>query len=304
MTTYEISHVTTYTYDEDVTGSYGLYGLRPRELPWQQNLAHEVTIEPAPRDLATHLDAYGNTRSYFHVTTPHTQLVITGRSTVQVVDPPGTDAPVRSGALELPWEQCRPGLRSDLPEAWRAIDFTLESPLVDLPIEVADYAQRSLRPGRALGEAVVELMHRIHDDFAYKSGSTTVTTRVADVLEQRTGVCQDFAHLMIAGLRSQGLAAQYVSGYLATRAVPGRPRQVGADASHAWVGCWVPGEDWLHLDPTNDRLVDDTHATVAWGRDYGDVAPVKGVIFTSATTSTMKVGVDMVRAESTPTEPG
>ena len=136
-------------------------------------------------------------------------------------------------------------------------------------------------------------MHRVHADFAYKSGSTTVSTRVAELLERRTGVCQDFTHVMVAGLRSLGLAGRYVSGYLATRPAPGRQRLVGADASHAWVGCWVPGAGWLYLDPTNDRLTDASHTTVAWGRDYADVTPVKGVIFTEAKSSRMTVGVDV-----------
>jgi transglutaminase-like putative cysteine protease len=140
---------------------------------------------------------------------------------------------------------------------------------------------------------VTELMHRVYADFTYKSGSTTVSTRVAELLEKRTGVCQDFTHFMVSGLRSLGLAGRYVSGYLATRPPPGKPRLVGADASHAWVGCWIPGNGWMYLDPTNNRLIDASHATVAWGRDYADVTPVKGVIFTEAKKSKMKVSVDM-----------
>ena len=139
----------------------------------------------------------------------------------------------------------------------------------------------------------MELMHRIYGDFRYKSGSTSLTTKVSDLLEKRTGVCQDFAHVMVASLRSLGLAGRYVSGYLASRPAPGKPRHVEDAASHAWVGCWIPDAGWLYLDPTNDRLIDDSHATVAWGRDYGDVPPVKGVIFTEAKKSTMDVSVDM-----------
>lgn len=140
-------------------------------------------------------------------------------------------------------------------------------------------------------------MHRIHADFAYLPGATTITTRVLDVLERRQGVCQDFAHLMISCLRSLGLAARYVSGYLATDPPPGRDRVVGADATHAWVEVWMPGSGWLALDPTNDCAVGDRHITVAHGRDYGDVPPVKGVIFTEATGSTMSVSVDVARLD-------
>jgi transglutaminase-like putative cysteine protease len=136
-------------------------------------------------------------------------------------------------------------------------------------------------------------MQRINRDFTYKSSSTTLSTKISELLEKRTGVCQDFAHFMVSGLRSLGLAGRYVSGYLATRPAPGKPRLIGDAASHAWAGCWIPGAGWLYLDPTNDRIVDDSHATLAWGRDYGDVPPVKGVIFTEAKESKMEVSVDM-----------
>jgi transglutaminase-like putative cysteine protease len=291
MSQYRIEHTTTYNYDLDVTGSYGEYHLRPRELDWQHCLAHEVRIDPEPADLFRHVDLYGNTRSYFHVVTPHTRLAITSISLVEVFD-----HPLDPERLAVPWERARPADRVDEPDAWQAADFTFGSPMVDLPPEAADYARVSFTPSRPLGDAALDLMRRVHADFTYKSGSTTVSTRVAELLERRTGVCQDFAHVMIACLRSLGLAGRYVSGYLATRPPPGRPRLVGADASHAWVGCWVPGAGWLYLDPTNDRLADHSHVTVAWGRDYSDVPPVKGVIFSEAKESTMKVSVDMAPA--------
>ena len=291
MTTYRIEHTTKYDYEGDVTGSYGVFHLRPRDLDWQTCLAHEVVVQPEASDLFRHSDLYGNTKSYFHVTKPHTELRITAVSMVQVrareLDP---------AVLATPWEQARPAVRPDQPDAWQALDFTFASPMVDIPDEVRSYAEVSFTPGRPIGEAATELMHRIYADFTYKSGSTTVSTRVGDLLRLRTGVCQDFAHLMVAGLRSLGLAGRYVSGYLATRPPPGKPRLVGADASHAWVGCWVPGGGWLYLDPTNNRLTNESHATVAWGRDYSDVPPVKGVIFTEAKKSKMKVSVDMAPA--------
>jgi transglutaminase-like putative cysteine protease len=288
MTTYHIEHRTIYTYASDVTGSYGLVHLRPRDLVWQTCVAHEITIDPEPADLFRHVDLYGNTKSYFHVVQPHTRLVVTSTSVVNVeVDR------LNPTALDMPWEQSRPEVRDDHPEAWEASDFTFPSPYVDIPSPIQDYARSSFPAHRAIGEAAVELMHRIHQDFTYKSGSTTLRTSVSDLLEKRTGVCQDFAHFMVAGLRSLGLAGRYVSGYLATRPAPGKPRQMEDAASHAWVGCWIPGAGWLYLDPTNDRLIDDSHTTVAWGRDYGDVPPVKGVIFTEAKESKMEVSVDM-----------
>jgi transglutaminase-like putative cysteine protease len=203
-----------------------------------------------------------------------------------------------SGALDTPWEQAVPRSGDDdhatsQPDAWEATDFTFPSRYVEIPSPISEYARSSFTPGRPIGAAVVELMHRVYGDFTYKSGSTSLSTKVSDLLEKRTGVCQDFAHFMVANLRSLGLAGRYVSGYLATRPAPGKPRQVEDAASHAWVGCWIPGGGWLYLDPTNNRLIDDAHTTVAWGRDYGDVPPVKGVIFTEAKNSTMEVSVDM-----------
>jgi len=227
------------------------------------------------------------------VVQPHTRLVVTASSVVSVevdtLDP---------GVLEMPWEQAVPRTQDDdhtpvHADAWEAADFTFPSPYVEIPKPIREYAQSSFTAGRPIGEAVVELMHRIYSDFTYKSGSTSLSTKVSDLLEKRTGVCQDFAHFMVASLRSLGLAGRYVSGYLATRPAPGKPRQVEDAASHAWVGCWIPGGGWLYLDPTNDRIIDDAHTTVAWGRDYGDVPPVKGVIFTEAKKSTMEVSVDM-----------
>ena len=291
MSSYRIVHTTTYSYDAEVTGSYGQFHLRPRDLGWQRCVAHEVQVSPEPTDLFTHVDVYGNTKSYFHVVKPHTKLRIDAISMVEVYPPQ-----LAEQALAQPWEQARPRVRPDEPDAWEAIDFTFASPYVEIPDSVAAYAAESFPANRPIGEAAIELMHRIYADFTYKFGTTTLRTTVSELLEKRTGVCQDYAHVMVSGLRSLGLAAHYVSGYLATRAPAGRPRQIGADASHAWVGCWVPGTGWLHLDPTNDRLCDETHATVAWGRDYGDVAPVRGVIFTEAKKSKMKVSVDMAPA--------
>lgn len=292
MARYRIQHTTTYSYDAEVTGSYGQFHLRPWDLPWQRTIAHEVTIDPEPGDLFRHTDLYGNLKTYFHVTKPHTELEITGVSVVEI-DKPELD----HDALALPWEQARPQVRpldeGDGEPAWQAIDYSFASPMVDLPEGVRNYALPSFAPGRPIGEAATELMQRIYADFEYKAGSTTVSTRVGDLLEKPMGVCQDFAHFMVAGLRSLGLAGRYVSGYLATRPPPGKPRLVGADASHAWVGVWVPRFGWLYLDPTNNRTIDESHASVAFGRDYGDVPPVKGVIFTEAKSSEMKVSVDM-----------
>ena len=288
---YRVSHATTYSYDDDVTDSLGVAHLVPRALPSQVVASAEVEVSPTPVDVSHDTDCYGNTATYFQVTTGHRKLVVAGRSEVEVSLPAyGEDALTRS------WERARPLVDPRLPDAWRATDFALPSAAVDHTAEAHAYGAASLVPGRPIGEAVTDLMHRIHADFRYDATATTVTSKVDETFRERAGVCQDFAHLTLACLRSHGLAARYVSGYLATQPPPGRDRIVGADASHAWVAVWLPGPgggEWLAVDPTNDQWVNDRYVTLAWGRDYGDVPPVKGVIFTEATKSTLKVAVDV-----------
>lgn len=290
---YRVSHRTTYTYSKPVQDSVGLFHLIPRELPWQQVLASEVEVTPHPGDISRDLDYFGNSSTYFHVTEPHGSLVIQATSEV-VADKPSYDP----AALDTPWEASRPLLEASAPGAWRATEFALESARAGHVDEATAYAAASLTPGRPLGEAVTDLMHRIHADFTYDSTATTVTSTVADVLRKRAGVCQDFAHLALACLRGHGVAARYVSGYLATQPPPGKERVVGADASHAWLAVWMPASDeWLAIDPTNNQWANDRYVTVAWGRDYGDVSPVKGIIYTKAKKSTLRVSVDVAPLE-------
>jgi transglutaminase-like putative cysteine protease len=281
---YEIEHRTTYSYSDDVSASYGRGYLRPRDLPWQRCLTHRVTTRPAAADSAPGVDVYGNSDFFFQVTTAHRTLEVTSRSLVEVRPPDRDDA-----ALAVPWERARPRQAGE----GDAVDFVVGSPRIDVPEAVREYATPSFPPGRDIGSCIMDLTHRIFADFTYRSGSTTVTTRVAEVLVARQGVCQDFAHLAVACLRSLGLPGRYVSGYLATDPPPGRERMVGVDATHAWAAVRLPGGSWLDFDPTNDQLADERYTTVAWGRDYGDVPPLKGVIFTDATTSSMKVSVDV-----------
>ncbi|MDQ1122595.1 transglutaminase family protein [Microbacterium trichothecenolyticum] len=290
---YRVRHRTDYGYDADVSGSYGLAHLTPRALATQRTADHHVDIDPAPSHASRHVDGYGNTATYFHVTEPHQRLTIDACTDVEVVPPSYGEA-----ALAQPWERARPLVHPETPGAWAAADFALASPKVLQVPEATAYAAASLLPGRPIGEAVTDLMHRIKTDFDYDSTATTVTSTVPDVLRTRAGVCQDFAHLALSCLRGHGIAARYVSGYLATQPPPGKERIVGADASHAWVAVWLPGDDqWLAFDPTNDQWIADRHVTVAWGRDYGDVTPVKGVIYTEAKRSTLRVSVDVAPLE-------
>lgn len=285
---YRVEHRTTYTYDDDVTDSFGLGHLVPRTTPWQRVGEYAVTVEPAPGDTTLEVDHFGNAVTYFQVSAPHTELVVLGAGEVEVAVPVLDD-----DAAARPWEQVRPLLYPRAPGAWRATDFALPSPAAPAHQGARDYAAASLTPGRGVVEAVTDLMHRIHADFEYDATATTVTSTVPEILAKRAGVCQDFAHLTISALRAHGLAARYVSGYLATEPPPGKERVVGADASHAWVAVWLGGDEWLALDPTNDQWQNDRYVTVAWGRDYADVPPLKGVIFTEATTSTLAVSVDV-----------
>ena len=288
--TYRISHRTTYGYDGDVGESFGRAHLLPRDRPGQTCLEGRVTISPRPAEQREHTDWFGNRSTYFAVTRSHRKLEVLAESTVAVDDRP---FPASTPA----WEEVRDGLRAATdPLRLDARTFTLPSPRLPAHAEVAEYARLSFPPGRPLADAAIDFTTRIYEDFRYVSGSSTVGSTVPELLARGSGVCQDFAHLAVAGLRTMGLAARYVSGYLETMPPPGRPRLVGADASHAWVSVCT-GAGWLDLDPTNDRVVDASYVELAQGRDYGDVPPLKGVIFAASTESVMDVAVDMIRLD-------
>lgn len=284
---YEVTHRTVYRYSDDVTSSYGRGFLTPRDLPWQRCLSHELAIDPDPADSSTSRDAYGNVSSYFHVTERHRILSITSHSVVEV-DPPAPEH--YSGAsARAPWELARPvGGDGAL-----ATEFTLDLSPPEISDAVRDYAAPSFGPGRPLIEVLGDLTSRIYSDFTYRSGSTTVSTRVAEMLSAREGVCQDFARLAIACLRANGLAAGYVSGYLATDPPPGKERMIGVDATHAWASVWTPQNIWLGLDPTNDQMVDERYIVAGFGRDYADIPPLRGIIYTDSDSSIIEVAVDV-----------
>jgi transglutaminase-like putative cysteine protease len=292
---HRVTHRTEYRYSDVVTSSYGRGFLTPRDSQRQHCIAHELIIEPAPTDSSTSVDVYGNVSSYFHVTEPHSALTVTSDSIVDVFPPPS--GRYASGPAVEPWEAARPaGLRGAL-----ATEFTLDLDPPEITDQVREYAAPSFVPGRALVDVLRDLVSRIFTDFTYRSGSTTVSTGVNEVLAAREGVCQDFARLAIACLRANGLAASYVSGYLATDPPPGKDRMIGIDATHAWAGVWTPqqpGEfEWLGLDPTNDQLVDERYIIVGRGRDYADVPPLRGIIYTNSERSVIDVAVDVVPFE-------
>lgn len=279
-------HRTTYEYDDEVTTSFGRAHLIPHDGDGQTCLQSELEIDPAPLDVSDHTDYFGNTSTYFCVLRPHTVLTVTSRSEVQV-----DRVPVELSALdERSWEEVR-----DSAATPASSEFRLPSPRLPPTPEVDDYARSVFTAGRPFGAALFGLVTRIYTDFEYKSGVTNVRTTLPQLLGKRQGVCQDFAHLAIGCLRSVGLPARYVSGYLETYPPPGQPKLQGADASHAWASVFVDTLGWVDIDPTNNQMVDDRYLIAAHGRDYSDVPPLKGVIVTDSEESTLTVGVDVTR---------
>jgi transglutaminase-like putative cysteine protease len=290
-TTYGVTHRTEYEYEEDVSLSYGQLHLLPRDLPWQRCRDAEVVVDPVPDNYREREDYFGNRVGYFAISTPHRALTVTASSVVEVSYT--TDELSLFGSR--PWEEARSAIAAGrVPDPLDAAQYALDSPLVEASERYRRYGAESFTPGRSLLDAVMSLSARIHADFAYRPGSTSVTTPLAEVFEQREGVCQDFAHLGIACLRSLGLPARYVSGYLETDPPPGRERLTGVDGSHAWLSVLVPDTGWLDLDPTNDQLINDRYIVTAYGRDYSDVPPLGGVIYTEGKTESLRVVVDVV----------
>lgn len=296
---YRLTHLTTYAYPEEVTSSYGRAALLPRPGGGQQVHASRLTVTPEAAEMRDHRDFHGNLSSYFHVTEPHTELQVRSSSVLTVTRRRAD----RSRLPNVPWEMAAQAVRTVFsPEARRdgsiagglaIAESRLASPMIDLGEQVRDYAAPSFAPGRPVPDVVEDLCRRIYTDFEYRSGSTTVRTRLPEVLERRTGVCQDFAHLLIGCARSMGLAARYVSGYIETRPPEGEEKLRGVDASHAWASVWMPGGGWLHIDPTNDQFIDNRYVVLGSGRDYRDVSPLRGIVFTDGRGSQLDVGVDL-----------
>jgi transglutaminase-like putative cysteine protease len=272
---YRVLHTTGYRYAMPVALSRQMLHLTPRELPTQRVLEHHITVDPAPEESASAHDYFGNATSYIVLSSAHRSMSLAAASTVELLP---RDAAARIAA-SMPWEQAcewlrAPGSAANLEPA----RFLFDSPHVICAADLRRYAEPSFTAGRPLLEAALDLNHRIHEDFEFDPIATVISTPLSEVLQERRGVCQDFAHLMIGCLRTLGLAARYVSGYLLTHPPPGHAPLIGADASHAWVSVFCPSNGWTDYDPTNDRLVDDEHITLGWGRDFSDVTPTRGVI--------------------------
>jgi transglutaminase-like putative cysteine protease len=266
-TTYRTTHTTTYLYDQSVAQSISEARLTPRSFERQRVLEAHIVVTPDFATMETRTDYFGNQITTIAVFGTHDRFIVTSTSVVEEGIGPARALPV------VAWETVRDRLAVPPDdESLAASEFIFESPYVPRVKSVAEFARISFTPGRAVIEAVRELKHRIHDEFIYKPESTSIEVPLQELMEKRHGVCQDFAHVMIGGLRSMGLAARYVSGYLRSGA-----DVQGAEASHAWVSAWVPGAGWVDFDPTNDVMPNEGHVTVGWGRDFGDVTPVKGV---------------------------
>jgi transglutaminase-like putative cysteine protease len=313
---YRITHTTLYRYSQSVGLCQNEARLQPRNFWRQQCHQSRFDIQPTPSDFRAWIDYFGNHVTYFAIQQPHTQLIVTAISEVTIFP--------RQNNLDLlnrmPWEQARSLLQDPLLqgqgqvqnqhsqtqnqqqtqdqslELLDAKQYLLDSPMVTVIPELADYAQSSFQPNRPLVDVVHDLMQRIYQDFTYDPSFTTIATPLSDVLKFRRGVCQDFAHLAIGCLRAYNIAARYISGYVETLPKAGQQRLVGADASHAWFSVYIPNTGWLDFDPTNNTVPLDQHITLAWGRDYADVTPLKGIAFGGGQ-HTLSVSVDVLRLE-------
>jgi transglutaminase-like putative cysteine protease len=287
---YRVRHRTLYRYAEPVDLAAHMLHLVPRALPGQRVVSARLVATPEPARIVRGSDHFGNAVGWMFMEQPHDRFEVTLLAEVDV----GFPVPPQPSATPT-WEQVAM-LAARGGAACQAAEFAFASAMAPADPAAGAYAAASFPPARPVLAGLLDLTRRINREFAFKPGETTIHTPVSRVLERREGVCQDFTHLMIAGLRALGLPARYVSGYLRTTAPPGRAKLRGADQSHAWAGCWLgPEHGWVGLDPTNDLVVASDHVVLGWGRDYGDVSPVRGVILGGGAHS-VEVGVDLVPA--------
>ena len=289
---YRVRHTTEYIYQDRVSFCYNLAFLVPRSAMRQQCISNQIHVEPYTAYSSKVEDYFGNTSYHFEIQVPHQKLVITSESEVRVDN--------QNNALQLDfgitYAQAKDIMANSVSsDVIESKEFLLPSPAIKLSQGIQDYAASSFKADRPLLSSVRELTNRIFEDFTYDPEATTVATPLEDVLEKKRGVCQDFAHFEIACLRSMGIPAKYVSGYIETQPPPGQEKLVGTDASHAWIAVYSPSEGWFEFDPTNDKLAADQHIITAWGRDYFDVTPVKGVIFGGGKAPKLNVAVDVSR---------
>lgn len=293
---YRVEHTTRYVYASTVATSQHVAYLRPRELPYQHVRRHALRIEPAPASGSRRTDSFGNAVNHFQILRPHSTLIVTSEGEVEVCARAELDAD-QSPRWEAVARELS-GRSSSVPPD--VAQFAHPSPYLPFAEAMGEFARASFPAGEPVLRGAVALMRRMHEQFTFDSTATTVTTPLSRVLDEQRGVCQDFAHVGISCLRALGLAARYVSGYLLTDPPPGQPRLIGADASHAWLSVFCPLNGWVDLDPTNNVIVGERHVTVAWGRDYGDVSPLRGVLL-GGSSHDLFVGVSVVPVEESTT---
>ena len=294
MTRYRVEHETVYEYAEPVAVSHNELRLAPRALPHQVLRSLAMSIDPLPETVAGRRDYFGNDVLFFALGEPHARLAIKATSEVERGAAPALDPDASP-----PWEEVASAVRRELGAGWlEALEFVFPSPFAPIAPALADYARPSFAATRPLVAGFADLCARIHRDFAYDPEATSLSTPVLEVLRERRGVCQDFAHLAIGCLRSLGLPARYVSGYVRTRRADAPAPDgelLGSEASHAWVSVFCPERGWVDVDPTNDVPASDRHVTLAFGRDYDDVSPVKGVTVGGGA-QRLEVRVELVEA--------
>ncbi|MFK4751532.1 transglutaminase family protein [Oceanobacter antarcticus] len=289
---YRIRHTTEYVYHSRVSHCYNMAHVTPRDTLRQQCLSTRVDVLPGAAFTSNRSDYFGNNAYHFEIQKPHKKLVITSTSEVRTG--------VQKAAPDLEFGiSCRDALEamssSRTPEVLLAREFLLDSPMLKSSQILQEFAANLFEDDKPLLTAVMALTSKIYQEFEYSPASTTIATPLQEVLDSRRGVCQDFAHLQIAILRSLGFAARYVSGYLETLPPPGQEKMVGADATHAWLAVYAPGEGWFEYDPTNNCMAHEQHIVTAWGRDFYDVTPVCGVIYGGGSNPVLRVAVDVTR---------
>lgn len=271
---YRLSHITTYDYESPVMHGRHIVRKRPRPTPYQQVLESSLVVSPSPVWTNQGTDYFGNFVDAVEVIEAHDELKVTAVSDVTVLDRP-LDPSIL--AFQTAWDACATRIASD-PHCFSAREMRLDSPLVRRHRKLLEFAAPTFRPGRSIFDAISEFNQRIFEEFTYDPNFSDISTPLGQVLREKRGVCQDFAHVAVGALRSLGLSARYVSGYLETRPPAGQPRLIGADASHAWAAVYVPDYGWLAFDPTNNMLPNERHLVVAWGRDFSEVSPLRGVV--------------------------
>lgn len=288
-----VSHRTYYRYTSQVVQSQHLVHLSPRSTGRQIVRNHSLLIEPAPASRYDGMDAFGNHMAVLDIELPHKEFVLHARSTVETLAPAETDLAASSLAASAPWDALDVALSRPGAVPLDVVPHRCASRLTTASLGIADYAAQSFPAGRPVLEGAMDLTMRVYREFAFDAKATDVSTPIHEVFEHRRGVCQDFAHFALAGLRALRIPARYVSGYILTRPPPGQPRLQGADASHAWISVWSPESGWVDFDPTNGIRVTDEHVTVACGRDYDDVSPISGLLLGGGSHE-VSVAVDVV----------